>query len=101
MVILNDGTEAQGVGQCRTRQGLRASKERARRFGANGLGDRMNKSVMKLVKEIRANGYEVEKKKGGHIRVETSEGPIFFPSSPSDHRALKNARSLLRRRGVL
>lgn len=41
-----------------------------------------------------------EKRKSGHLCVHTATGPYFMGSTPSDKRAVLNARSCLRRKGV-
>lgn len=54
----------------------------------------------RLVRELRELGFAVEATGGGHYRVDTDQGPVFLPSSPSCSRATQNARAELRRHGV-
>lgn len=45
-------------------------------------------------------GCEVSITGSNHIRVDTPEGPVFGSRTSSDHRAVRNTRSQLRRKGV-
>ena len=58
------------------------------------------RDAQELVREIRDLGVEVELTGGGHYRVSTPQGSVFLPSTPSCMRAIRNARSELRRHGV-
>lgn len=54
-----------------------------------------------LFRELRNAGCSIEKRKrSGHVKITTPNGPVFAPSTPSDWRALKNLRSVLRKKGV-
>lgn len=55
-----------------------------------------------LVDDLRRAGCTLERTGSGHIRV-TKDGAMVtvIPATSSDHRAIKNARALLRRKGVL
>lgn len=59
-----------------------------------------NKEVRKLLSGL-ASGASVMTSGSGHYIVETREGRAVVPSTPSDHRALRNARANLRRIGAL
>ncbi|AWN04272.1 HicA-like toxin [Gordonia phage Sour] len=61
----------------------------------------MSKDVAKLVAEVEAAGAEVRRAKGQHLKVYL-DGHLIgtIPSTPSDWRSLKNARSQLRRNGL-
>jgi biotin operon repressor len=54
----------------------------------------------RLVRELRELGLAVDATGSGHYRVDTDQGPVFLPSSPSCSRAMQNARAELRRHGV-
>lgn len=60
------------------------------------------KDFTKLIRQLRKNGYVVEMRKGGHYAVMARDGQrlVTLPASTSDHRAIKNARALLRRNGI-
>jgi hypothetical protein len=54
-----------------------------------------------LVRAAQDAGCEVDLSGGGHWRLKCPNGKIvFMPSSPSDFRAIRNARAMLRREGV-
>jgi len=58
-------------------------------------------SQMKEVRrELERQGFTATKTRGGHWRFEhpNMSGPVFAPDTPSDHRGVKNLRSLLRRK---
>lgn len=60
-----------------------------------------NPDVRKLVDVARDSGCRVENTSGGHIRVYAPDGSVVsLPSTPSDHRSVKNARSKMRRAGI-
>lgn len=46
------------------------------------------------------DGFTASKTNGGHWRFEHPNmvGPVFAPSTPSDHRAVKNMMALIRRK---
>ena len=53
------------------------------------------------LRAIRAQGWAIETTGGGHLKlIPRSGGPVFTGSTPSDCRAIKNLRALLRRRGA-
>jgi hypothetical protein len=54
-----------------------------------------------LVRELKAAGLTVVYRRGGHIKVSGRGGIYFMSASPSDHRALHNARAAMRREGML
>ncbi|MFN2347752.1 MAG: type II toxin-antitoxin system HicA family toxin [Dermatophilaceae bacterium] len=56
-----------------------------------------NKDVRELVRWAEDLGYSAERTSGGHIKMvhPAVEGPVFCASTPSDHRALSNIRSIL------
>lgn len=58
-----------------------------------------NKEVKRLVKRLQAKGFQVTKR-SAHICVKTPQGPVFCSSTPSDHRAIKNIVTMLKRKGV-
>jgi len=53
-----------------------------------------------LLQDVMELGVCVSHTSGGHVRIETPQGPVFVASTPSDWRAARNMRSLLRRRGL-
>ena len=59
-----------------------------------------SKAVKALIKKLKKLGLEVMKTKSGHFKVVTAKGNVILPSTASDHRALLNVTSELRRRGV-
>jgi hypothetical protein len=63
----------------------------------------LNKDIRRLAKEIRASGYRIERRKSGHYAIVDRHGRLrgVLPSTPSDHRALKNLETQLRRAGVV
>lgn len=52
-----------------------------------------------LLKESRAAGWEVRLTRGDHLRWThpQASSPVFSAATPSDHRAVKNTRAMLRR----
>ena len=56
-----------------------------------------NKEVRELVRWAEGLGYEAERTSGGHIRFvhKSVSEPIFCPSTPSDHRSLRNTEAML------
>jgi hypothetical protein len=58
-------------------------------------------AVRELVAELERAGLEVVRTRGGHLRVKGRTGCYFMAGTPSDHRALANARAALKRRGML
>jgi predicted RNA binding protein YcfA (HicA-like mRNA interferase family) len=62
----------------------------------------VRKEVSDLVRRARERGWVVEKTRGGHLRWRSPEGKVVFSgSTPSDVRAVRNIRSLLRRMGLI
>lgn len=57
-------------------------------------------SMKDLLKWLADNDYQVERTKGGHLRVAAPDGWVVLPSTPRDFRSVRNAVSLLRRYGV-
>lgn len=57
--------------------------------------------VCKLVAKLRRAGVTVERTRNGHWKVITPHGPVFMASTPSDHRAERNTKAMLRRRGLV
>lgn len=61
----------------------------------------VNPEIRKLVRIAEKSGWASRLSKGGHIRLQhPTNGLVFGPSTPSDHRAIKNFRSELKKRGV-
>jgi lipoate-protein ligase A len=60
------------------------------------------KDFTKLIRQLRKNGYCVEVRGSGHYAVTSDSGKLLvsLPASSSDHRAIKNAISVLRREGI-
>lgn len=56
--------------------------------------------VGKLVDTLRKQGWICERTGGNHIRATKGGQRAIFPATPSDHRALANARAELRRKGA-
>ena len=62
------------------------------------------KELRPLVHELADHGYRTAKRAGGHLAViDAATGQVVasLPSTPGDHRAVKNARAKLRRLGLL
>lgn len=54
-----------------------------------------------LIAEATRQGWQIELTGSNHLRWRSPEGkPVFSASTPSDHRAIKNIRSMLRRNGL-
>ena len=61
----------------------------------------MSKNDMRdLLHELADLGVEVTLTGGKHYKALTPQGPVFFPSTPSDRRGVLNTRAELRRHGV-
>jgi len=60
------------------------------------------KDFQSLLRKLRKQGWRVGPTKGGHLYAVPPEGgqKVYFSFSPSDRRAIANARAFLRRRGV-
>lgn len=58
------------------------------------------KALMALLTYARQSGWAVHRTSGGHLKF-TKPGcrPVYTSSTPGDHRAVRNARALLRRSG--
>lgn len=82
------------------REELRGNGSRAAPVAGSGARPAPNKEVRKLLSGL-APGASVMTSGSGHYIVETGEGRAVVPSTPSDHRALRNARANLRRIGAL
>ena len=63
----------------------------------------MPKELRKLVRQIEANGYTVERNTGRYYKVRNSDGNFVYalPATPGRGRWLQNLQSELRRRGIL
>lgn len=61
----------------------------------------MNKEVKKLVRDLMAQGWDVDDtRRSGHIRAAAPDGAlVFFASTPSNNRTIKNTVSQLKRYG--
>lgn len=64
---------------------------------------KVHRNLRPLVRDLKANGFQVVPGRGGHIHVRTREGKFVYamPSSPSDIRGPLNARTDLRKMGAL
>lgn len=60
-----------------------------------------SKAVRQLIRELEKQGWTVELTKGNHYKATPpgSKLGVYFPSTPSDWRSLKNVLSELRKRG--
>jgi len=60
-----------------------------------------NRDLQDIVRAALAAGWDVAKTGANHIRFKGPKGFLYFTgSSPSDSRAVRNARSALRRGGL-
>lgn len=59
------------------------------------------KEIKKIIKEAERQGWRVEMRSKHYMAFppDKSHGPVTLPVSPSDHRAVKNVLSEMRRRG--
>lgn len=59
----------------------------------------MKREVKDFIRNLQDLGFKVSRTNSGHIRITRPEmrSPVFLASTPSDWRALKNARSEIRR----
>lgn len=61
----------------------------------------MKKDLKEIVKVARKQGWEVTHTRNQHLRFRSPDGALVFsPSTPSDHRAIKNKIADLRRAGL-
>ena len=66
------------------------------------MGKISSREVAELLQKCRDAGCQISRGKSGHYRIKTPSGQfIFMSSTPGDHRAILNARSVLRRYGIL
>lgn len=59
-----------------------------------------NRELQRALRSLQQQGVAVKKTKKNHICVITPKGPVYCASTPSDHRAVKNALAMLRRKGI-
>lgn len=61
-----------------------------------------DKDFRHVLQKLQAMGVRMEKRRSGHIVVYPPNGssPVFTSGTPSDHRALKNFKSNLRKAGI-
>lgn len=60
-----------------------------------------NKDLRRLLAAVEDQGFSVEIRRAGHVKVTAPSGEVFFTgSSPSDRRSILNFRSQLRRAGA-
>lgn len=61
----------------------------------------MRKDLRALFRDLEQRGWSVEVTGGNHYKLKGPRGQIVFcPGTPSDHRALKNLKAMLRRQGA-
>ena len=78
--------------------------DRIRLYAVGRLPRRLNLSASNQMKEARRElerqGFIASKTNGGHWRFDHPhmDGPVFAPSTPSDHRGVKNLQAMLRRK---
>jgi predicted RNA binding protein YcfA (HicA-like mRNA interferase family) len=50
--------------------------------------------------DLERSGFSTTLTRGGHVRIShpLMNGPVFAASTPSDHRAIRNVRALIRRK---
>lgn len=56
--------------------------------------------MTKLLRDLERDGFTATRTAGGHLRFShpAISGCVFGPSTPSDHRAVKNLRATLKRK---
>lgn len=67
------------------------------------MSDRVPRHLRDIVKVALAAGWTYDVTRGGHPRLtppDKSLSPVISGGTPSDHRALRNLKSDLRRRGL-
>ena len=58
------------------------------------------KAIEDLIEKLKAQGFDVELRNGGHYGVSKNGGPmVFMPRSPSDYRGIHRVISKLKRIG--
>lgn len=63
----------------------------------------MHKEVRQLIKECESHGLVITPTKSGHYRVacpKTGATITTLPSTPSDHRSMRNTRGDIKRFGI-
>lgn len=61
----------------------------------------VHKDMRDLVKEASKGGFKVSRTRSGHVRFVSKDGqPLVTSGTPSDIRAVYNARAALRRMGL-
>lgn len=57
-------------------------------------------TMTKLLRDLERDGFTVIRTAGGHLRFShpAISGYVFGPSTPSDHRAVKNLLATLKRK---
>lgn len=62
------------------------------------MAKRIKKGLQRVVRYARANDWQIERTRGGHLRL-TKEGmpPVYTSSTPSDTRSENNAIAMLKR----
>ena len=58
--------------------------------------------MRQLLKRLEKEGWDVERRKSGHVKISHPEGggqSVFASTSPSDHRSIKNTIGELRKIG--
>jgi len=81
----------------------RRTTRNARQTGRGGKRRISHKSLKKLAKKAEAQGWIVTFTKGGHLQFippDPDKSIVTTSSTPSDHRAIKNIESALRRSGL-
>jgi predicted RNA binding protein YcfA (HicA-like mRNA interferase family) len=60
------------------------------------------KEARQLAKKAKEQGWIVDYSNGGHLRYKSPDGKtLFFSSTPSDTRALKNQISVMSKHGFI
>jgi predicted RNA binding protein YcfA (HicA-like mRNA interferase family) len=61
----------------------------------------MSHDLKDLIRDAVAAGFQVARTRSNHVKFVAPNGTVIFgPSTPSDHRSLKNVRAKLRRVGL-
>ena len=61
-----------------------------------------SKDTEKVLKALKEQGWRIERTKKNHYMAyppDKSKGPVDLGGTPSDHRSIRNALSLLKQRG--